>query len=77
MAFNHHFVPARLHLLLNLCDAGLVDIFTFVAYSLAFVATGEGADTCFQAFPIIVPRRVFQGYPLVRMADRLTTMAAF
>ena len=76
MAFNHHFVAARLHLLLNLCDAGFVAIFTFVAYPLAFVAAWEGADTGFQAFPVIVPRRVFQGYPLVRVADRLATMAA-
>jgi hypothetical protein len=76
VAFDHHFVAARLHLHLYLCDAGLVISFAFVALLLAFVAAGEGADTGFHAFPVIVSCRVFLGFPLVRVADRLATMAA-
>jgi hypothetical protein len=77
VAFNHHFVAARLHLLFDLSDAWLVKFFAFEAHLLAFVAAGQRANTKFQAFPVIMPSRVFHRLSLVRVADRLAAMTAF
>ena len=76
VAHNLHNVAARLHLLFDLCDAGLAGVLAFEALLFAIVAAVEGADTNLHALPVIVPCRVLHRLSHIRVADGLAAMTA-